>query len=210
VIPYCTKVDGAVRGTGAVNTILFQGHSLIGFNTDYRAAMDSLDDVLGVRGEKSTLQGRTALVLGAGGVAKAIAFGLRRRNADVVIASRTESRAAELAEWMDCRSVAWAARYGVNPDIVVNCTPVGMHPNVDESPYDRRHLRPSMTVFDTVYNPEQTLLVKEARLQHCTVITGVDMFVRQAALQFQHFTGQPAPTQTMRDVLKRTIGPVKY
>ena len=73
--------------------------------------------------------------------------------------------------------------------MLVNCTPVGMHPNVDDSPYDKHYLRPSMIVFDAVYNPENTLLIKEARNRNCTVVTGVEMFVRQACLQFQLFTG---------------------
>ena len=94
--------------------------------------------------------------------------------------------------------------------MLVNCTPVGMHPNVDETPFDKHHLRPSMVVFDTVYNPENTLLVKDARSQSCTVVTGVEMFVRQACLQFKLFTGQEAPGDLMRDVLKRAIGPAKY
>ncbi|HEY2893672.1 MAG TPA: shikimate dehydrogenase, partial [Pirellulales bacterium] len=93
---------------------------------------------------------------------------------------------------------------------LVNCTPVGMHPNVDATPYDKHHLRPSMVVFDTVYNPENTLLIKDARSQSCTVVTGVEMFVRQACLQFKQFTGQEAPSDLMRDVLKRAIGPAKY
>jgi 3-dehydroquinate dehydratase/shikimate dehydrogenase len=83
-----------------------------------------------------------------------------------------------------------------------------MHPNVDETPFLRKHLRASAIVFDTVYNPEQTLLIKEARQQGCTVITGVEMFVRQAALQFRLFTGQSAPVKEMRDDLKRAIGPL--
>ena len=90
------------------------------------------------------------------------------------------------------------------------CTPIGMHPNVDETPYDKNRLRPTMTVFDTVYNPEQTLLIKHAKEKHAEVVTGVDMFIRQAALQYQYFTGKPAPNQLMRDVLKRTTGPAKY
>ena len=73
-----------------------------------------------------------------------------------------------------------------------------MHPNVDETPFDRHHLRPSMFVLDTVFNPEQTLLVKEARERHCRVVTGVEMFVRQAAVQFRYFTGQSPPMQGMR------------
>ena len=95
-------------------------------------------------------------------------------------------------------------------DVLVNCTPVGMHPNVDESPYDKHHLRPSMLVFDAVYNPENTLLIKEARNRNCTVVTGVDMFVRQACLQFKLFAGQDGPAELMREVVRRVIGAAKY
>lgn len=85
-----------------------------------------------------------------------------------------------------------------------------MHPNVDESPYHKSHLKPSMIVFDTVYNPESTLLLKEARSHGCRTVTGVEMFIRQAALQFLLFTGHEAPEPLMRETLKRAIGPVKY
>ena len=78
-------------------------------------------------------------------------------------------------------------------EVLVNCTPVGMHPNVDESPIAKSHLKPTMIVFDTVYNPESTLLLKEAREKGCKIVTGVEMFIRQAALQFLLFTGQEAP-----------------
>jgi 3-dehydroquinate dehydratase/shikimate dehydrogenase len=81
-----------------------------------------------------------------------------------------------------------------------------MHPNVDETPYEREHLQQSMIVFDTVYNPEQTLLIKEARQTGCRIITGVDMFVGQAALQFKLFTGQDAPLDLLRRTVKRAIG----
>ena len=91
-------------------------------------------------------------------------------------------------------------------DMLVNCTPVGMHPNVDETPFDKHYLKPSMVVFDVVYNPENTLLVKEARSRNCTVVTGVEMFVRQACLQFKLFTGQEGPADLMREVVRRTIG----
>ena len=84
-----------------------------------------------------------------------------------------------------------------------------MHPNVDETPFEKHYLRPSMVVLDTVYNPENTLLVKDARSQSCTVITGVEMFIRQASLQFTLFTGKDGPWELMRDVLKRAIGPAK-
>ena len=110
-------------------------------------------------------------MLGAGGAAKAIAYGLKQMGASVVIAGRTPQRAQQLADALECKTVDWANRYSVQPDMIVNCTPVGMHPNVDATPYDKHHLRPSMVVFDTVYNPENTLLIKDARSQSCTVVT---------------------------------------
>ena len=104
----------------------------------------------------------------------------------------------------------WAARHSVVCDLLFNCTPVGMHPNVDESPFEKHHLRPSMIIFDAVYNPENTLLVKEARSRNCTVITGVEMFVRQASRQFQLFTGKEGPADLMRETIRRAIGAAKY
>ena len=106
-------------------------------------------------------------------------------------------------------SVEWSLRHTVTADILVNCTPVGMHPNVDDSPFDKHYLRPSMIVFDAVYNPENTLLIKEARNRNCTVVTGVEMFVRQACFQFQLFTGEDGPADLMREVVRRAIGAAK-
>lgn len=211
VLKTVTKVDGAVRGIGAVNTLLVESDGLAGFNTDYRAAMDSLAEALEQDPESPQyLQGKTALVLGAGGAAKAIAFGLVRRGGDVLVASRTAPRAEALAKQVGCKAIDWTARHNYSVDVLVNCTPLGMHPNVDETPYDKHHLKPAMVVFDTVYNPESTLLIKDARNRSCTVVTGVDMFIRQAAIQFKLFTDTDAPKDLMRDVLKRAIGPAKY
>lgn len=208
------RVDGAVRAVGAANTIVLEGGKRVGYNTDYRAAMDSLEAALMAEGstvgEASPLQGRIALVLGAGGVARPIAHGLHRRQAQVVIASRTLERSDQLARKVGCKAVEWEKRHAIAPDVIVNCTPVGMHPNVDESPYDKNRLRAAMVVFDTVYNPENTLLIKDARGAGATVITGIDMFIRQAALQFHLFTGEEAPQELMRDALKRAIGPARY
>lgn len=212
VLKRVTKVDGAIRGVGAANTLLFEGGQTAGYNTDYRAAMDSLAAALAEAGNANAedLNGKVALVLGAGGAAKAIAFGLQRRGAEVVVSSRTRERADRLAGAINIKAVDWATRHNFWVDILINCTPVGMHPHVDETPYDKHYLKPSMLVFDTVYNPESTLLVKDARARSCTVVTGVDMFIRQAALQFKLFTDQEAPADLMRDVLKRAIGPAKY
>jgi 3-dehydroquinate dehydratase/shikimate dehydrogenase len=208
---YLTKVDPAVKGIGAVNTVLFKDGEVIGYNTDYKAAMDCLEGTLGEIGaQPSPLQGKRVLVLGAGGVARAMMYGLARRGAKMTICDQYRDRAQNLADTFSGRAVDWKARHNAEVDIVINCTPVGMHPNVDESPFQKSYFRPSMVVFDVVYNPESTLFLKEARAHGCRVVTGVEMFVRQAALQFMLFTGREAPHSLMRDTLKRAIGPVKY
>jgi 3-dehydroquinate dehydratase/shikimate dehydrogenase len=212
VLKRIVTVDETMAGIGAANTLIFgKDNKLAGYNTDYQAALDSLEQAMtDHHGRQGTFEDYTVVVLGAGGAAKAIAFGLKRLGANVLIAGRTPQRAQQLAEALKCKTLEWGNRYSIQPDILINCTPVGMHPNVDATPYDKHHLRPSMVVFDTVYNPENTLLVKDARSQSCTVITGVEMFVRQACLQFKLFTGQEAPSDLMRDALKRATGPAKY
>lgn len=211
VARHLTQVDGAVKGIKACNTLVFKDGKVLGYNTDCKAAMDSLENQLGTIGEQpSPLTDKRAMVLGAGGVSRAILYGLKQRGAKAIVASRTRERADKLAAEFGARAVDWNARHAAPVDIVINGTPIGMHPNVDESPFNRSHLKPSMVVFDTVYNPESTLLVKEAKSHGCQVVTGVEMFVRQAALQYLLFTGNEAPMETMRATLKRVTGPVKY
>jgi len=172
--------------------------------------MDGIDRVTGGSVRERPLAGRTVLLLGAGGVAKAVAFGLKRRGARVVIASRSRERSDQLADRLGCEACDWHDRHSFSADVLVNGTPLGMHPNVDDSPFDARQLRSDMIVFDTVYNPESTLLIKQARKAGATTITGMDMFVRQAAIQFRHFTDQEAPIDMMRDTVTRAIAAVKY
>jgi 3-dehydroquinate dehydratase / shikimate dehydrogenase len=206
-----TEAEAAVRGIGAANTVLFDGQKRLGYNTDCRAAMESLAAVVeGPEEFERRLKGKTALVLGAGGVGKAIVYELVRRGANVVVTDGVPRQALTLANRYECRSVEWPARHTIMADLLFNCTPVGMHPNVDETPFERHHLRPSMIVFDAVYNPENTLLVKDARSRNCTVVTGVEMFVRQACLQFKLFTGQDGPAELMRETIRRVIGAAKH
>jgi 3-dehydroquinate dehydratase/shikimate dehydrogenase len=206
---YITQHDPASQEIGACNTVVLKEGKRHGWNTDYAAAMRCVDRQFGGDEENSGLRGKTVLLLGAGGAARAIGVGLRRRGADVYIASRTAERADELAKQLKAKSTEWGLRHTVQADLIVNCTPVGMHPSVDESPIDSNYLRPEMVVFDTVYNPEQTLLIKYAREIGCGYVTGIDMFVGQAALQFRLFTGLEAPREIMRQVIKQAISPVK-
>ncbi len=211
ILHHKTKCDVGTEEIGAANTLIWSGDDRIAYNTDYRAAMAGLDDLFGGNEKDgSGLKDKDALILGAGGAAKAIAVGLSRREAKIVIASRTVERADELAQRCKGRSIGWGSRHTVPCDLIVNCTPVGMHPHLDETPYEQKHLRPETVVFDTVYNPEHTLFLKQAREAGCRVITGVDMFIGQAALQYKLFTGQEAPTAAMREVFRRSISAVKF
>jgi 3-dehydroquinate dehydratase/shikimate dehydrogenase len=126
----------------------------------------------------------------------------------VLIAGRNPERANRLAEEVHGKGLDWEARHGTDCEIVVNCTPVGMYPDVDNSPIHASFLKPGLSVFDTVYTPETTLLVREAKQRGCQVITGVDLFVRQAALQFELFTGQTPPLELLFRVVRRALSPV--
>ena len=209
---HCRHQDELVKAIGAVNTLAFGSDGVAGFNTDATAAVESLEVAIAEQeqqGDASGMPVKTALVLGAGGAARAVAFGLKRKGIDVTVASRTLERAERIAAEVGCKAVAWNSRYRLPYDCLVNATPVGMHPNVDETPYEKDHLRPYMIVFDTVYNPESTLLIKEARAVGCRTVTGVEMFVRQAAIQFRIWQGiDPAP-QVMREALKRATASAK-
>ena len=131
--------------------------------------------------EASPLLDKQVLILGAGGVARSIAFGLSHRGAGVTITNRNDEKATKLAQEVGCRTINWGMRAGTLADMLINCTPVGMHPNVDDTPAPPAAFRPGMLVFDTVYHPENTMFLKLASERGCTTVTGVDMFVRQAA-----------------------------
>ena len=209
-----TRIASAPAAPQPANSLLRRpdgfGSRWEAHNTDYLGAVESLRAHLEAapEGISRALQSRPTLILGAGGVARAIAFALHNEGALVTLASRTTERARKLADEINSRAVDWAARHSVTAEIVINCTPIGMHPKVDESPLHPSFLKPGLVVFDTVYTPETTLLVKEARNRGCLVLTGVDFFVRQAAVQFQLFTGRPAPLETLTRVVKRALSPV--
>ena len=211
IVPFLAGVDKSVERTGACNTVVAVDNRWIGHNTDYRAAMQSLETALGGSpdDETSSLLDKQVLILGAGGVARAIAFGLARRGAGVMICNRDDERAVKLAEEVGCRAVAWTMRAGTPCDVLVNATPVGMHPNVDQSPVPAAAFRPGMVVFDSVYHPENTLFLKLGQSHDCVTVSGVDMFVHQASLQFRYYTGKDAPTNIMREVVRRKLNPAK-
>ena len=207
VINHLTKADPAVEKIGACNTIVFRQGERIGYNTDYIAAITGIEAAFGgnVLDEESVLKNKRALVLGSGGAGKALAYGLVHRGAMVTVTDIDGERAVDLSRHLGCEYVRWEGREAVQPKILVNCTPLGMHPNVNETPYPKGSLRSNMLVFDAVYNPEHTMLIKTAQDRGCRVVTGVEMFVGQACYQFKLFTGQKASASKMQLLVKESI-----
>jgi 3-dehydroquinate dehydratase/shikimate dehydrogenase len=129
-------------------------------------------------------------VIGAGGVARAIVAALCDAKAKVKIYNRTVKKAEDLAREFGCESAPLTDLRDLDARLLVNCTSIGMHPNEDQTPIPAEYLKKEMAVFDTVYNPAETLLLKQAKQIGCRTISGLDMFISQAAEQFKLFTGR--------------------
>ena len=202
-----------VPETGSANTLVRRDDGqFFAANTDFAAAGESIKAFLAERQrrdpEASQLSQMSVLILGAGGAARSVAYAMHREGAQTTVAARTHERAQKLAEDVKCKAVDWHARHSVSFDVLINCTPVGMHPNVDEAPCHFSILKPGTVVFDTIYTPETTLLIREARVRGCDTITGVDMFVRQAARQIELFTGLAPDTDAMRVIMRKALSPL--
>ncbi|KAM0954297.1 putative shikimate dehydrogenase, 3-dehydroquinate dehydratase [Dioscorea sansibarensis] len=208
----CDEVDPIAKAIGAVNTIVKRPSDgkLIGYNTDYVGAISAIED--GIRGSRvkdsavSPLAGKLFVVIGAGGAGKALAYGAKEKGARVVIANRTYERARELASLIGAEALTLAELENFRPEdgmILANTTSIGMHPKVDESPIPKHALGSYAVVFDAVYTPKVTRLLREAEESGVTVVSGLEMFIRQAMGQFELFTGLPAPESLFREIVAK-------
>jgi shikimate dehydrogenase len=168
------------RSIGSINTIIHENGELYGFSTDGPGALKALADA-GV-----TVDGKNVLLLGCGGAARAVSFTLARNTA------LKEMRMLDIDEQMLRQ---------LSADFIIHCTPIGMHPKEDASLVPPDLFRPGQVVFDIVYTPLETKLLKEAKASGLQVISGVEMFVNQAVLQFERFTNAAAPVEVMRNVV---------
>lgn len=207
VMNYVDEIADVDRRIGSINTVIHENGKLVGLGTDGTGALKALRDN-GVE-----LDGKSILMLGAGGAARAIAFALamNTRLGELSLLDVNEALLqglkADLAAGTDA-----AIRSGLlteiriaaemeSADVIIQCTPVGMHPNEDASLVAPELFRPGQAVFDIVYNPLETKLIAEAKSRGLRVIPGVEMFINQAALQFEQFTGVDAPVEVMRRVV---------
>jgi 3-dehydroquinate dehydratase/shikimate dehydrogenase len=204
------EVEPLARQIGAVNTIIIDRDGpqlkLYGRNTDYAAILNSITEKLGI--ERKQLAEYRVAVIGAGGTGRTAVAALAHYGATVVVYNRTRERADALAsEFNGHTGKVVAAPLERLCDsccqIYLNTTSIGMHPNVDASVFGDTppKLTPDTVVFDTVYNPIQTLLLRQAQAAGAKTISGIEMFVRQAAAQFEAWTHLPPP----RDVMRRVV-----
>jgi 3-dehydroquinate dehydratase / shikimate dehydrogenase len=191
-VPLFERMDEAsdiARRIGAINTIRLDGGRWLGDNSDVNGFLEPL-------GHGLTLHGTRAAVLGAGGAARSVVLGLASQGARVTVHARDRRRATDVAALASGSVGPWPPARG-SWDLLVNATPIGMYPRTDESPVPAEHLAGG-TVYDLVYNPPATRLLKEAERAGCRTIGGLDMLVAQARQQFEWWTGVNPPAGFMR------------
>jgi 3-dehydroquinate dehydratase/shikimate dehydrogenase len=194
ILPYLDNTDSHTTKIGACNTVVrAQDGKLYGFNTDTSGVVRPLERRL------NTLQDAKVLVLGAGGAARAAAFGLAERGAEVFILNRSLEAAKKLARRAHGRSIKRADLKKYSFDVIINATPVGMG-NHRESPLQEKEIN-ARYVFDMIYDPPETQLLTLAKQRGAQIIPGIEMFVHQAARQFEIWTGKPAPQDDMLQVV---------
>jgi 3-dehydroquinate dehydratase/shikimate dehydrogenase len=204
-------LDDNVVGIRAANTLCFKGAAVYGYNTDLEAAIQVLSQALEASGDgQEIFSEKNILILGAGGIARTIAWGLMREGAKVTVTARDYRKSETLANQLKCKSIDWPARQNFECHILINCTSAGMYPHMDETPFEEGWFDKHTLVFDTIYNPEQTMFIKLARQANCKTLTGVDMFAQQAARQFELFTDHPADLELMRYEVKRGTSAARY
>jgi 3-dehydroquinate dehydratase / shikimate dehydrogenase len=198
VMQHLENTDPISAEVGACNTIVrAQDGKLYGFNTDVGAIVRPLERRLALKGAK-------ILVLGAGGAARAAVFGLARKGAEVTVMNRTPQTAQKLAREAKVKSIRRDQLAKSNFDVIVNATPVGMHGIKPTHLLEPKEINARL-VFDLVYNPVDTPLIRMAREKGLPIITGVEMFVQQGARQFEIWTGKPAPEEEMLRVVVHAL-----
>ena len=193
VLRYLDNMDSHTTKIGACNTVVrAQDGKLYGFNTDASGVIRPLE-------QRITIESAKILVLGAGGAARAAVFGLKERGAEVYILNRSMAPARKLAHRARARTIKRADLKKLTFDVIINATPVGMG-NTRESPLNENEIQ-ARYVFDMIYDPPETRLMKLAKARGAEVIPGIEMFVHQAARQFEIWTGKPAPWDDMLRVV---------
>jgi len=193
-------VEAIAEKIGAANTVLIGPDGKLGaYNTDYTGALDAIISAMGI--SKGDLKAVPVTVIGAGGAARAIVAGLSDAGARITIYNRTVEKAESLAKKFNCDFAPLNDLPKLSAKLVINSTSIGMHPDTNGTPLLKKCIKKDMMVFDTVYNPAETLLLKQAKEAGAKTVGGVEMFVNQALAQFRLFTGQEANAKLVRKTI---------
>lgn len=209
VIQYLDRLDESAKNVGAVNTILNKEGTLIGYNTDGKGAL------LALEANQGELSNKKILILGAGGAARSISYTLAQEARELVVLNRTVERAEGLVKEL-LTDFGNKVRYGglsrsrikaelEDTDILINATTLGMHPNQNETPVGQNLLRSNLTVFDLVYHPLETRLLREAKAAGARTIDGLAQLVHQGAASFEIWTGKDAPVDVMMKAAREKL-----
>jgi len=210
IVQYLDQIEPLAEKIGAVNTIKNINGVLIGKNTDALGAKKALIDA------GCKIKGKKVLILGAGGAARAISFALSGEIDEIFVCNRTESRAFKLAKELEDKMKIPATGKDLSKetlksllndaDILINTTPIGMYPNVNRSPISKELLTDRLFIYDIIYNPLQTQLLKDASEIGCKTLNGIDMFVNQGALAFEWWTDKKPNKNTMKEKIIEFLG----
>jgi shikimate dehydrogenase len=195
ILGFLDEIDPIAESIGAVNTVINHDGRLKGYNSDCLGAVTALEEI-------TNLKGKRVALIGAGGAARAIGFGVKSRGAGLTLINRSISKGEKLATALEADFIPISELRSLPFDILIQTTPVGMTPNIHQSPVPATLLTPGLLVMDIVYAPLKTRFLKDAEKTGCRTINGLSMFVHQAAFQFELWTQSPAPLAVMKQSLK--------
>ena len=200
IMDHLDWIDADAAAIGAVNTVLNQDGKLLGFNTDFKAAVAPL--------KPFGIKGKTVCIIGAGGAAQAVAYGLNKESSKLIIVNRNLKRGASLAQKYQAEFIPMDRVEGkikIPADIIINTTSIGMQPGVECLSFPSSLLNSNMIVMDIVYTPLTTKLLSEAEKKGCTTIDGLSMFLHQGAAQFELWTHISPDIKLMRSVISNGV-----
>jgi shikimate dehydrogenase/3-dehydroquinate dehydratase type I len=194
VMGYLDEIHDDALKIGAVNTIVNDNGRLMGYNTDWRGLMLTLRQLMLVKDQ-------TFVIIGAGGTARAAVYGIMKEGGLPIIVNRTMVRGKLLSNEFNCPFYSFSDLAKIKVDCLINTTPVGMYPHTDQSPVEASLLAGYKYVIDVIYNPLKTKLLHDAEKQGCRIVSGLDMFVHQGALQIKLWTGKEPSRALMKKVV---------
>jgi 3-dehydroquinate dehydratase/shikimate dehydrogenase len=196
-------VDPIADSIGAVNTLSFREGTVTAHNTDSDAAVSAMIDALGLSQEACA--DLTVDILGIGGAARAVMHGVHELGCTMTVYGRSIGRTQRIAQLFHAHASDWEQRVGRSGDVVINCTSLGMWPDINASPLPEESLRGCSLVYDLVYNPLETQLLRTAKRAGVRTLSGLEMFLRQAAMQFELWTGKSPDTKRGRALIEAEI-----